>query len=65
LPHELLFCFEVGIGIQPWYEVAVPLQEPRGEHAGTQVRAQPLSYRHIGQIGLLQNLPAHSCVLRE
>src|SRR6266480_6359724 len=37
LAHEFLFCFEVGIGIQPRHEVAVPLKKARCEHAGTQL----------------------------
>jgi len=65
LPHEPLLCPQVRIRIQPWYEVAVPLQEPCGEHTGPQVRAQAFSYRYIRQIGLFQNLPAHSRVLRQ
>jgi len=41
------------------------LKKARCEHAGAQLRAQPFSYRYIRQIGLFQDLPAHSCVLRK
>jgi hypothetical protein len=63
LSHELLLRFEVGIRIQPWNKVAVPLEEPGRENASTQIRLQPFKDCTIGQIGLLQDLSARPRVL--
>jgi hypothetical protein len=63
LAHQLLLRFEIGIRIQPWNEVAVPLEEPCRENASTQIRLQPFKDCTIGQIGLLQDLSAHPRIL--
>ena len=63
LLHELLFCSEVGIGIDSRYEVPVSLKQARCNNAKVQIGAQALCHGNIRQIRFLQNLPVNPSFL--